>query len=131
MEQPFGVEQLAALSFLRHGVSGLRGKYEFALPFDKIPLYISSLTALLTPIYVEEYNRIPPIPCLNPFAAMVTVSALHHHIYEFRSQLSTYTGAGLPVPIYRPGSEERLRDGFEGRKQVSGCWSVAIASPHR
>jgi hypothetical protein len=84
------------------------------------PTYIirGRLSALLTPIYVEEHNRIQPIRCLNPFAALVMVSALHHHIYEFRSQLSTYVSVGLPVPMYRPGSEERLRDGFEGRKQV-------------
>ena len=56
---------------------------------------------------------------LNPFAALVTVSGLHHHIFEFRNQLGSYTSTGLSVPLYRPGDEERLRDGFEGRKQAS------------
>jgi hypothetical protein len=87
---------------------------------DTAILHASSSAALLTPTYVEEQNRIAPIPCLNPFAALLTVSALHHHIYEFRAQLGSYTGSGLAVPLYRPGSEERMRDGFEGRRQVSG-----------
>ena len=80
----------------------------------------ASVTGLLIPKYAQD----PPGPVqhLNPLAAICVINALYHHIWEFRSQLSVYFSLGVTVPFWEkdPDTEPKeMRDGFEGRKNVS------------
>ncbi|KAI5451120.1 hypothetical protein NCC49_001996 [Naganishia albida] len=86
-------------------------------PLPPSPFFASSTSALLTPVYVNAEDKPPPIRHLNAFAALVMVASLHHHIFEFRTQLSIYLSAGLNVPLYRVGMALNISYGFEGRRQ--------------
>lgn len=81
-----------------------------------------SVAAILTPKYVAEEDRPQAIDNLNSFGSLVVASALHHHIYEFRAQLSVYESIGLDVPNHQ--SEEG--SGFEGRREVSYCSKASV-----
>ncbi|KAJ9094721.1 hypothetical protein QFC21_005879 [Naganishia friedmannii] len=86
-------------------------------PLPPSPFFASSTSALLTPVYVNAEDKPSPIRHLNAFAALVMVASLHHHIFEFRTQLSIYLSAGLNVPLYRVGMALNISYGFEGRRQ--------------
>jgi hypothetical protein len=79
-----------------------------------------SIAGLLVPPYAE--NSPAPVHHLNPFASLCLVNALHHHIWEFRAQLSVYFSIGVTVPFWQPERNDQprdIRDGFEGRKRAS------------
>jgi hypothetical protein len=73
----------------------------------------------LTPISIPEEAKLPSVHQLNPLAALLVITGLHHHVFEFRSRLEAATNAGLCAPSFQSGDEARLRDGFEANRQVS------------
>ncbi len=67
---------IAVLCFCVSGISlqDLRAPTDFAR-------HCCSIAAILTPNYVPEMEKPAPIEYLSPFASLIIVSALHHHIY--------------------------------------------------
>lgn len=82
-----------------------------------------SVTGVLVPKYATDAPS--PVQHLNPLASLCVLTALHHHIWEFRSQLSVYMSLGVEVPFGEPvngGRQPReVENGFEGRKVVRQC----------
>lgn len=79
-----------------------------------------SITGLLVPKYAKDAPA--PVQHLNPFASLIVMNALHHHIWEFRSQLSVYMSLGVTVPFWDMDIARQpmeIQNGFEGRKTAS------------
>lgn len=78
----------------------------------------SSLTGILVPRSTD--NPPPPVRYLNPFCQLIIVQALHHHIWEFRSQYAVYRSMGISVSIWQGEAHDReLSVGFAGHQVVS------------
>lgn len=75
------------------------------------------ISSLLTPAYAEHAH--PPIDHISSFASLCLINALHHHVYEFRSQLGVYHSIGLHIPLYKLDEPLEKGLGFEGRKNAS------------
>lgn len=85
--------------------------------FDGVLIY--SVAGILIPKYAKDAPH--PVQHLNPFASLCLVNALHHHIWEFRSQLSVYLSLGVTVPFWAREDitqPKGIENGFEGRKVV-------------
>jgi hypothetical protein len=63
-----------------------------------IHLISLSVSAILTPHFVPEPEKPAPIDYLNPFASLVLVSALHHHIYGVSAVSSPLVPRAQSVP---------------------------------
>jgi len=72
----------------------------------------------LTPVGIPEEAKLPSVHRLNPLAALLVVTSLHHHVFEFRSRMEAATNAGLCAPSFQSGDEAQLRDGLEVNRQV-------------
>jgi hypothetical protein len=80
--------------------------------------FVTGVTNLLVPRYARPAP--PPLRALNPFASLCLINALHHHIWEFRSQLSVYRSIGVVMTLWHPDEPDKqpdLQHGFEGRRR--------------
>lgn len=87
-------------------------------PLPPSNFFVAGVTGLIIPRYARPAPA--PLPNLNPFASLCLITALYHHIWEFRSQLSVYQSTGVVMTLWHPDEPEKhpdLQHGFEGRRR--------------
>ena len=81
-----------------------------------------SMVPVMLPHVSDEYRSDGYLPMrpINSFAALILSASLHHHVFEYRTQMNYYVAASVRVPILSAEQYTPQRfPGFASRREVS------------